>query len=375
MAMNWLNSPLVTRVRLLMQPGTIPGWWKNMSKQERRLKIGYSVGLVACAAVVVSGLPQIARQAEAQREDASLRGEARNLSLAVRVAREAGLDVAQAAGWRSKEQGWRARVEEAVSQGPEQVVQLASQRSRDVRAVGAIETFTAAQYDQAEKEIAERRCLAEAIYYESRGENAVGQLAVAEVVMNRVADPRYPNSICGVVYQGSHLKTGCQFTFTCDGSLRHRPRGTAWHQASVTAMHTLLRLSRPLTGDATHYHTTEVAPVWRAGLIRTDNIGSHIFYRFPRGAEWSVARARLAEERAARGSARTGLAAGLAGDGSATPVADFDPGFVGDSTPAFDGSALETYSETAGAHATPASADVTANPAPAAMPVAARAPA
>ncbi len=351
MAINWLNSPLVTRLRAITRPGAIPGWWKNMSKEDRRLKIGYSFGLVACAAVVAVGLPQIARQAEAQREDASLRGEARNLSIAVRVAREAGLDVAQAAGWRSKEQGWRARVEEAVAQGPAEVVQLASQRNRDVRAIGGIETFTAAQYDEAEKEIAERRCLAEAIYFESRGENAVGQLAVAEVVMNRVNDPRYPDTICGVVYQGSHLKTGCQFTFTCDGSLKHRPRGLAWRHANVTAMHTLLELSRPLTGNATHYHTTAVAPIWRAGLVRTDQFGVHIFYRFPRGAEWSVARQRLAEARAARGPARADL--------SATPAADYDSGSVGDSTPAFDGSTLNGFAEATSANVTPASAGMT----------------
>lgn len=330
-----------------------------MSKEDRRLKIGYSVGLAACAAVVVAGMPQIARQAEAQREDASLRGEARNLSLAVRVAREAGLDVAQAAGWRSKEQGWRARVEEAVAQGAEEVIQLASQRNRDVRAIGGIETFTAAQYDQAEKEIAERRCLAEAIYYESRSENTIGQLAVAEVVMNRVADPRYPNSVCGVVYQGSHLKTGCQFTFTCDGSLRQRPRGVAWRQANLAAMHTLLKLSRPLTSDATHYHTTAVAPVWRAGLIRTDQFGAHIFYRFPRGSEWSGARARLAEERAARSLGHSAGAAVVLTGVNGTRGPEHDTGSVEDSTPAFDAPGLNSF-PAATVRATPAAAPVDA---------------
>jgi len=128
-------------------------------------------------------------------------------------------------------------------------------------------------------------CLAQAIYYEARGETQRGQAAVAEVIMNRVASRHYPNSICGVVYQGSHRVTGCQFTFTCDGSLRHPPRGRAWERAQRLATAVMSGYTRPVTQHATHYHTTAVNPVWSAGLVQTTSIGTHIFYRFPNRAE------------------------------------------------------------------------------------------
>ncbi len=134
----------------------------------------------------------------------------------------------------------------------------------------------------------QHNCLAQAIYYEARGETQQGQVAVAEVIMNRVRSRAYPNSVCGVVYQGSHLATGCQFTFTCDGSLGHRPRGRAWERAQRIASAVMLGYTRPVTGNATHYHTTGVNPVWNSGLVPTTQIGVHKFYRFPRGAERAV---------------------------------------------------------------------------------------
>jgi hypothetical protein len=140
----------------------------------------------------------------------------------------------------------------------------------------------------------QHNCLAQAIYYEARGETQQGQVAVAEVVMNRVRSRAYPNSICGVVYQGSHLSTGCQFTFTCDGSLGHRPRGRGWERAQRIATAVMLGYTRPLTNHATHYHTTAVNPVWSAGLVETTQIGVHKFYRFPRGAERAVYQEALA---------------------------------------------------------------------------------
>lgn len=132
---------------------------------------------------------------------------------------------------------------------------------------------------------ASRSCLAEAIYYEARSESAMGQRAVAEVVMNRVRSSAYPDTVCGVVYQGSHLSTGCQFTFTCDGSRRRGPRGPSWERAQRLATLTLMGMNRPLTERATHYHTQAVQPVWSASLVETTRIGAHIFYRFPNQAE------------------------------------------------------------------------------------------
>lgn len=132
---------------------------------------------------------------------------------------------------------------------------------------------------------ASRSCLAEAIYYEARSESAIGQRAVAEVVMNRVHSRAYPDTVCGVVFQGSHLSTGCQFTFTCDGSRRRGPRGPAWERSQRLATLALMGINRPVTERATHYHTDAVAPVWSASLVETTRIGAHIFYRFPNQAE------------------------------------------------------------------------------------------
>lgn len=137
-------------------------------------------------------------------------------------------------------------------------------------------------------------CLAQAIYYESRGESYDGQVAVGEVVMNRVRSPAYPNSICGVVYQGSHRTTGCQFSFTCDGSLHTRPRGYAWTRSQEIASQVMQGYARPMTQRATHYHTVAVNPVWSAGLVETTRIGSHIFYRFPNRSERATYQAALA---------------------------------------------------------------------------------
>jgi spore germination cell wall hydrolase CwlJ-like protein len=144
-------------------------------------------------------------------------------------------------------------------------------------------------------------CLSQAIYYEARGETQRGQVAVAEVVMNRVRSAHYPNSICGVVYQGSHRATGCQFTFTCDGSLNHRPRGRAWDRAQRVATAIMLGYTRPITQGATHYHTHAVNPIWNSGLVETTNVGSHVFYRMPNRAERASYREALARRRAAAG--------------------------------------------------------------------------
>ncbi|MBL8537819.1 MAG: cell wall hydrolase [Hyphomonadaceae bacterium] len=143
----------------------------------------------------------------------------------------------------------------------------------------------------------QHNCLSQAIYYEARGETQRGQVAVAEVIMNRVRSRHYPNSVCGVVYQGSHLSTGCQFTFTCDGSIHQRPRGRAWDRAQRVATAVMLGYTRPLTQGATHYHTHAVNPVWNSGLVETVNIGSHVFYRMPNRAERAYYQEALARRR------------------------------------------------------------------------------
>ncbi len=165
----------------------------------------------------------------------------------------------------------------------------------DADTLSTLAIFDARQMNAAEREQRELNCLAEAVYYEARSEGPEGQMAVAEVVMNRVRDSRFPKTVCGVVYQGRYRETGCQFTFTCDGSLRFKPFGLAWDRAKAVALHVRMGLNKPVTNNATHYHTDYVNPYWAAGLIETAEVGSHIFYRFPKGAaEWS--RVRLARD-------------------------------------------------------------------------------
>ena len=127
----------------------------------------------------------------------------------------------------------------------------------------------------------ERTCLAQAIYYEARSESRVGQLAVADVVLNRVSSPVYPDTICEVVYQGSERRTGCQFSFTCDGSMKARLNERKWRDSEMLAGAVLAGIRKPVSRNATHYHADYVSPPWADTLTPTAVIGTHKFYRFP----------------------------------------------------------------------------------------------
>lgn len=122
-------------------------------------------------------------------------------------------------------------------------------------------------------------CLAQAVWYEAASESEAGQRAVAQVVLNRVAHPNWPGSVCGVVYQGSERSTGCQFTFTCDGSLSRKARGASWDRARRIASEALSGSVYAPVGHATHYHTLWVNPYWAATLDHVGTIGAHRFYR------------------------------------------------------------------------------------------------
>ncbi len=121
-------------------------------------------------------------------------------------------------------------------------------------------------------------CLAAAIYHEARSEPEAGQRAVAQVVMNRVRHPSYPKTVCDVVLQGALRKTGCQFTFTCDGALARRPQPEAWQKALDIAADALSGRNESIVADATHYHTTAIRPYWAPSLRKVAILGSHIFY-------------------------------------------------------------------------------------------------
>ncbi|WP_221766424.1 cell wall hydrolase [Sphingomonas ginkgonis] len=123
-------------------------------------------------------------------------------------------------------------------------------------------------------------CLAQAIYYEAGSESVDGQRAVAQVVLNRLRHPAFPKSVCGVVYQGSDRATGCQFTFTCDGSLNRSPVRWAWDRAYEVARSALAGYVFTPVGEATHYHTDWVVPYWSSALTKSAVVGAHIFYRW-----------------------------------------------------------------------------------------------
>jgi hypothetical protein len=127
-------------------------------------------------------------------------------------------------------------------------------------------------------------CMTEAIYYEGGYESERGRRAIAQVVLNRMRHPAYPNTVCGVVFQGSERKTGCQFSFTCDGSRSRTPSARAWNEAAKIARDALSGYVERSVGTATHYHTIWITPYWQASLAKITTIGAHIFYRWAGGA-------------------------------------------------------------------------------------------
>ncbi len=126
-------------------------------------------------------------------------------------------------------------------------------------------------------------CLTAAVYYEAASESDEGQAAVAQVVLNRLRHPLFPKTVCGVVFQGSSLPTGCQFTFTCDGSLGRRPSIDGWKRAEKVAARALDGYVVKSVGEATHYHTQWVVPYWQPTVTKLTQIGAHIFYRWSGG--------------------------------------------------------------------------------------------
>lgn len=128
---------------------------------------------------------------------------------------------------------------------------------------------------------ADWRCLAEALYFEARGESMKGQIAVAEVIMNRVDSKAYPGTICDVVLQNAERRNACQFSFACDGKPETISERGAFERVGKIARLMIDGRPRMLTGSATHYHNTTVSPGWSQRLVKTARIGSHIFYRKP----------------------------------------------------------------------------------------------
>lgn len=135
-------------------------------------------------------------------------------------------------------------------------------------------------------------CLAQNIYYEARGSSRADQMGVSDVVLNRVKDSRYPNTICEVVYQGKQkpswkdptkmvmVRNKCQFSWYCDGKADQPPIGDAWHNAQMVAYEMVYLYEKVnITDGATHYHAFYVSPAWAKKFIFKGRIGSHMFYK------------------------------------------------------------------------------------------------
>ncbi|HWE46608.1 MAG TPA: cell wall hydrolase [Caulobacteraceae bacterium] len=160
------------------------------------------------------------------------------------------------------------------------------------------------------------RCLTQAIYYEAATQPRDGQEGVAQVVLNRVRDPYFPNSVCAVVYQG------CQFSFVCDGSMAKATVAWAWKRAQDVADHALNGYVATQVGTATHYHADYVMPDWSGAHVKLVQIGQHIFYRWKgaagdissfveryAGAEPAIVEANYRVNRFAPAAAKTAFAA------------------------------------------------------------------
>lgn len=267
------------------------------------LAVRQGAATIMCLAAAAVAMPVISHRAAEQREGAewAATSTAFHAELQQQLASAEPDARVELTAFRTSD-GLRAR-------GSASLFESADARAMMVQAVLRGPTAPPEQSQQQQTETAidprQHACLSQAIYYEARGEAQRGQVAVAEVIMNRTRSRAYPNSICGVVYQGSHRVTGCQFTFTCDGSLNSRPRGRAWERAQRVATAVMSGYTRPMTGGATHYHTHAVNPVWNSGLVETVNIGSHVFYRFPNSSERAYYQEALARRRGAGGSRRS----------------------------------------------------------------------
>ncbi|MBO9711953.1 cell wall hydrolase [Sphingomonas sp.] len=168
-------------------------------------------------------------------------------------------------------------------------VQLQAVDPDDARAINASIPFSTEPnlparafkiFGEADSQARATDCLAAAVYYEA-GDDAEGQRAVAQVVLNRTRHPAFPKTVCGVVFQGSERTTGCQFTFSCDGSmLRYSPSQAAWERARAVARLALNGSVDKVVGLATHYHTDWVVPYWSASLEKISAVHTHLFFRW-----------------------------------------------------------------------------------------------
>lgn len=302
-------GPMLGHVKAAVK--AVAGWWTSMSDADKRQARQRALTVGACAAVFAFGGPLVAQRFGDQKARETYLNEAAQLAETIAADQghvsmtevRPGLFSAKAdVSLLQQVSPTQASMSQASLGEFQPVADLIggfTLRARDSAALEGLVTFTLDDLGPFKGVDKQLDCLSRAVYYEARSEDTVGQMAVAEVVMNRVRDPRFPKTICDVVFQGQYRDTGCQFTFTCDGSVRQKPTGGAWDRAKDVALHVMLGLNKPVTNKATHYHTDYVNPYWAPSLVETAEIGTHIFYRFPRTTkEWTNARMALAASRA-----------------------------------------------------------------------------
>ncbi|WP_409019098.1 cell wall hydrolase [Brevundimonas vesicularis] len=189
-------------------------------------------------------------------------------------------------GWESFSLGGKPSLDAVISGLEAQQLNAASPAELD--ALQPAQPFDLRPATEADRKRA-LRCLTQAVYYEAALEPGEGQAGVAQVVLNRVRDPNYPSTVCGVVFQGGERVTGCQFSFTCDGSLARVPTAWAWSRAQKVAERALAGHVAAHVGTATHYHADYVRPWWAPSLSKITQVGAHIFYRWKGAAGESAA--------------------------------------------------------------------------------------
>ncbi len=302
-------------------------WWATMSDVEKRQTRQRAAVVGVSVAVFAFGGPLIGERFDVQKSEEAYRAQA--FMLAQSLSEDPGDARLVSFSNRAEAGPVLQSVSYALDQTSDLGLDSVPLRERDSRVIAGLASFTAQNLGAVEHEKSELDCLAEAVYYEARSESTKGQVAVAEVVLNRVRSPHFPKTVCGVVFQGQDRDTGCQFTFTCDGSKRHAPTGEAWERARAVALHVAMGLAKPVTNKATHYHTDYVDPYWSASLVETAEIGTHIFYRFPKTSrEWSKVRLAQAQTQGPESGADTDadrLAAAALVKISAAPVPALRP--------------------------------------------------
>jgi len=268
--------------------------WTSTLKRTRRLAAGLPVVLAAFGVAMAASStprPEIDRRAEAVRTltrgDLGARGFAAITSrmdpsqLAVALRHDPGERkpalYGLTPGWESLTLAGRPSLEFGATGLDAMKLNAATPSASQYLRVAAPFVFKPATAEDRRRAL---RCLTQGVYYEAALEPTAGQEAVAQVILNRVRDPNYANTICGVVFEGAERTTGCQFSFTCDGALGQAPVGWAWERAKRVAERALAGHVSAAVGTATHYHADYVHPWWAPTLNKLTQIGAHIFYRW-----------------------------------------------------------------------------------------------